>query len=530
MRRGGSPERGSDHAPRAVEPKRFLTRLSHASARPSPRAARRPRALLHRAAHQRVRRQLRFRQRQGCRPPPSPSSAPRRSRRRSSTTLMAQVCVQYKAAKKACPKPGTAARKQLQQSFVAQLVQQAEFDEAGKQLKVAVKQADIDYEPAEARAAVRQGRQRQGRRREVEEGPHGQPHERGHRRREPPDGLLRQAIYVEADKERHRRRHGRRRPTTRRTRRSTPRPPAAQVRHILVKDKALADKIYSQLSTSDAQFAALAKKYTIDPGSKKTGGKLGTIQKGQTVPAFDKVAFSIATGKVAPPVKSSLRLARDRGHGRHRPGIAAAAQRGAQEDDPHHAARRKEAERRQQVVHDLPEEAREERALRGGHALPPRRRAPRPRLRRPRPRPDDATLGRRTCAGSPAARRRVLAGCGGSSGSGSDVPAGRRRRRRRPEHHGPAARDHDEHRAGSRSRRRIPSRAPTEWVSLRSRALESLAHDAELRAWAQEPRRDGEAERRRRGRQADASRAPSPARRRAPSTRPRSTPSSRAPA
>ena len=59
-------------------------------------------------------------------------------------TLLAQVCVQYKAAKKACPKPGTAARKQLQQSFVAQLVQQAEFDVAGKQLKVAVKQKDID--------------------------------------------------------------------------------------------------------------------------------------------------------------------------------------------------------------------------------------------------------------------------------------------------------------------------------------------------------------------------------------------------
>src|SRR3954451_3268267 len=29
-------------------------------------------------------------------------------------TLMSQVCVQYKAAKKACPKPGSAERKQLQ--------------------------------------------------------------------------------------------------------------------------------------------------------------------------------------------------------------------------------------------------------------------------------------------------------------------------------------------------------------------------------------------------------------------------------
>ena len=78
-----------------------------------------------------------------------------------------------------------------------------------------------------------------------------------------------------------------------------------EVRHILVKTKALADRIYSQLSASDAQFAALAKQYTIDPGSKKNGGRLGKIQKGQTVPSFDKVAFSAATGKVAAPVKSA---------------------------------------------------------------------------------------------------------------------------------------------------------------------------------------------------------------------------------
>ena len=82
-------------------------------------------------------------------------------------------------------------------------------------------------------------------------------------------------------------------------------PASRQIRHILVKDKALADKIYAQLASNDAQFAALAAKYTIDPGSKKTGGKLGSIQKGQTVPSFDKVAFSVATGKVAKPVKSS---------------------------------------------------------------------------------------------------------------------------------------------------------------------------------------------------------------------------------
>ena len=43
----------------------------------------------------------------------------------------------------------------------------------------------------------------------------------------------------------------------------------------------------------------------MEPGSKSSGGKLGVITKGQTVPVFDKVAFSIKTGQVAPPVKSS---------------------------------------------------------------------------------------------------------------------------------------------------------------------------------------------------------------------------------
>jgi parvulin-like peptidyl-prolyl isomerase len=78
------------------------------------------------------------------------------------------------------------------------------------------------------------------------------------------------------------------------------------VRHILVKSKALADKIYAQLATSDAQFAALAKKYSTDPSSKARGGQLvPPIKKGQTVPVFDKVAFTAATGQVAKPIKSA---------------------------------------------------------------------------------------------------------------------------------------------------------------------------------------------------------------------------------
>jgi parvulin-like peptidyl-prolyl isomerase len=79
-------------------------------------------------------------------------------------------------------------------------------------------------------------------------------------------------------------------------------PESRDVRHILVKKKALADQLYQQIQ-SGGDFAALAKKHSEDPSSKTSGGKL-TVSKGRQVPEFDKSAFSLGTKEVSKPIKT----------------------------------------------------------------------------------------------------------------------------------------------------------------------------------------------------------------------------------
>jgi parvulin-like peptidyl-prolyl isomerase len=80
-------------------------------------------------------------------------------------------------------------------------------------------------------------------------------------------------------------------------------PKTREVRHILVDKKSLAQRIEQQVK-SGANFAVLAKKYSKDTGSAAQGGKLCVAHGGsngacqQTVPPFDKAAFSLKTNEV----------------------------------------------------------------------------------------------------------------------------------------------------------------------------------------------------------------------------------------
>ncbi|HET7205528.1 MAG TPA: peptidylprolyl isomerase [Terriglobales bacterium] len=98
-------------------------------------------------------------------------------------------------------------------------------------------------------------------------------------------------------------------------------PEQVQVRHILIKapspgadgkvDQAAVDAAKTKAEDvlkqvrNGGNFAELAKKYSDDPGSAKSGGELGWIQRGRTVPEFEKVAFSLNKGQTSDLVKTT---------------------------------------------------------------------------------------------------------------------------------------------------------------------------------------------------------------------------------
>jgi peptidyl-prolyl cis-trans isomerase D len=94
------------------------------------------------------------------------------------------------------------------------------------------------------------------------------------------------------------------------------RPERAHVRHILFKTqekpesedakmKALAEDVFKRIKAG-ASFAAMAKQYSEDPGSKDNGGEYPNITRGQTVKNFEDTSFNAPLKTLVGPIKTEF--------------------------------------------------------------------------------------------------------------------------------------------------------------------------------------------------------------------------------
>jgi foldase protein PrsA len=207
---------------------------------------------------------------------------------------MGRAKTYYKSVKRPFPKPGSAEYEQLKSQAVTFLIQRAEWQQEAEKLGVDLSDEKVDKKLEELKKQLggeagyekelkRTGLTRQQGREEVVV-------------KLVIDGLYKKiADDVEVTK-------GEIRSYYDAHKTQYQQPESREVRHILVEKKPLADQIYAQLK-SGASFAALAKKYSKDPGSAANGGKL-TVSKGQTVPQFDKETFELKKGELSQPVKT----------------------------------------------------------------------------------------------------------------------------------------------------------------------------------------------------------------------------------
>lgn len=81
--------------------------------------------------------------------------------------------------------------------------------------------------------------------------------------------------------------------------------PEIKVSHILVGDEKTAKEVKDKLNNGE-DFAALAKEYSEDTGSKEQGGEVPNFAPGKTVKEFEDAAYKLDAGQVSDPIKSSL--------------------------------------------------------------------------------------------------------------------------------------------------------------------------------------------------------------------------------
>jgi parvulin-like peptidyl-prolyl isomerase len=212
--------------------------------------------------------------------------------------LVAQTRTSYKSQKREFPTTGSQEFRTLKNQFVQYLVQRQEFEQEAKALDIDVTEKQVD-----ARLTKIQKQYFGGDKAKYEQQLRQQGLTEAAVRKDLRAQIVSEKIFADVTK------------TAKvtdaeidtfyaRNSERFSRPATRDVRHILVKTKAKADDLYAQLKAG-GDFAALAKKFSQDTGSKENGGKL-TVSRGHTVPAFDEAAFALKVNELSRPVKTEF--------------------------------------------------------------------------------------------------------------------------------------------------------------------------------------------------------------------------------
>jgi parvulin-like peptidyl-prolyl isomerase len=210
--------------------------------------------------------------------------------------LMNRAKKSYDAQKRPFPKPGSTEYEQLKGQAITFLIQRAEFEQEAEDLGIKITDGDVDKRIDQLKKQFYGGSEQKYKRTLAQQGLTEEQAKGEVRAQLVSEELFKKITgdvkvsdkqirdYYDSHKAQYQQ------------------PESREVRHILVQKKALADQLDAQVRRG-GNFAALAKKYSKDPGSAANGGKL-TVTKGQTVPAFDKTAFSLKNGQISQPVKT----------------------------------------------------------------------------------------------------------------------------------------------------------------------------------------------------------------------------------
>jgi parvulin-like peptidyl-prolyl isomerase len=210
--------------------------------------------------------------------------------------IMARGKKSYDAQKRPFPKPGTTEYEQLKGQAVTFLIQRAEFAQEAENFGIEITDEKVDKRIEQLKKQFYGGSHERYQKTLKEQGLTEEQAEEEVRAQLISEELFKKVTEdVQVSQEEIRSYYN-----SHKTQYEQPQ--SRDVRHILVQKKALANQLYSQLR-SGGNFAALAKRYSKDPGSASNGGKL-TVSKGQTVPEFDKETFELKKNEISRPVKT----------------------------------------------------------------------------------------------------------------------------------------------------------------------------------------------------------------------------------